>query len=436
MWLVAGAAMRLVWLSSARGLGTFTNAGEATNVAWSLARQGTFADAFFTGQGATAHLLPTAPLISAALIRLAGGDPGGASMILTLWCLVQTTTVVGLAALLFRRLGTRLTIIEAIVGSAALMPVFVPEEMIDFRYWENGLAAALALANLLLMLRLSRCDDWRRSDKAAIALLSAACFFVSPPAGLAIDGCWAFHILRRRRLGEAAGLAFACALALAALIAPWALRNRAALGEAVLLRSDFGLELALGTDPGQAIAVDPAARFRHRLEALHPYWQPADTNAVVSGGGELAYSRQLQRSTWQWIKHHPVPFGRIIARHYRQFFVPAPWQLAFSEWPMATRSRAALTGAINLLGLIALVMGCLERRRFYPTLLAYVLLAGIPYSLVQPIPRYAYLVYPLLLFAGGELVVRIAAAITRRAQDARGRRGGGLRGGREPPCRG
>ena len=436
LFAAIGAAIRLGWLKAVHYLDTPARAGEATNVAWSLARHGAFADAFFVGQGPTAHLLPTAPLISGALIRLCGDRPGAAGIVLAIWCLVQIGAAIGLAAVLFRRIGTAPTIVERALILVALIPIYIPEEMFDFQFWENGIAAALAAANLLMIAALDQKADWRHRDRLAIALLSALCFFVSPPAGLAIDCCWAVCILRRRRPGDAAITAALCALALAVLVTPWAMRNQATFGEPVLLRSDFGLELALGTDPGQAAASDKVARFVHRAKALHPYAGAPARHAMIAAGGELAYSRDLGSRTWQWIRRHPAAYGRIALRHYREFFLPAPWQFHFSEWKAWERSRAVLIDTVNAVGLIALVVGMLLGWRAYGYLLGYTLVAALPYALVQPIPRYTYIVFPVLAFAAVRFVSEGAAAIARLARRERDRRAAAPHGARAPRYRG
>jgi len=431
-----GAAIRLAWLKAVHYLDMPARAGEATNVAWSLARHGSFADAFFANQGPTAHLLPTAPLISGGLIRLSGDRPEVAGVVLAIWCLVQIGMAFGLAAVLFRRIGTPLTIVERALVLVALIPIYLPEEMFDFQFWENGMATGLAAANLLMLASLERKTDWRYRDRVGIALLSAACFFVNPPAGLAIDCCWAFCILSRRQLGDAAATAALCALALALLVAPWAIRNQATFGEPIMLRSDFGLELALGTDPKEAAATDKIKRFAERAIILHPYAGAPARRAMMAAGGELAYSRELGNSTWQWIRHHPAAYAQIALRHYRQFFLPDPWQFDLSEWKAWERTRAVLIGLLNAIGLIALFAGLLLGYRLYGYLLGYTLMVALPYALVQPIPRYTYLVFPVLAFAAVRFVSELGAAIARWARDARDRQGGGPRAARAPRYRG
>jgi hypothetical protein len=142
---------------------------------------------------------------------------------------------------------------------------------------------------------------------------------------------------------------------------------------------------------------------------------------MIAAGGELAYSHDLGNRTWRWIRHHPAAYAQIALRHYREFFLPAPWQFHLSEWKAWERTRAVLIGLVNAIGLVALVIGMLLGYRSYGYLLGYTLVAALPYALVQPIPRYTYIVFPVLTFATVRLVSEGVAAIARRAQRGRDR---------------
>lgn len=85
------------------------------------------------------------------------------------------------------------------------------------------------------------------------------------------------------------------ASALALVFAPWALRNKAMLGEPVLLRSNAGLELAVAYHPAAAAAT--AATMRHvffdRLVEIHPFQSRAAFAVMQRAGGEISYARKL-----------------------------------------------------------------------------------------------------------------------------------------------
>jgi hypothetical protein len=405
-WLGVALAVRIVWMALAGATG-FVDAGEATHVARTLAATGTFADAFFAGQGPTAHLLPTTAAIAAAAYRLPGSvaDP-----LLALWALAQTGAAWLLARAVVRRLGAASRGSERLaLGALALLPTFWPQEACDFRVWEGALAAALGYANLLWLLRLEARGGTRGALAGAAALVGAA-FFVSPPVGLAADLAWGAWALRRLAWRQVVGFALLGAVATALPVAPWAMRNRAALGETVWLRSNFGLELAVAFHPAAAGAGDPAMVLRQRMAAIHPFESAAGRAALARAGGEVGYARALGMEARRWMAAHPGAAARLALRHYRQFYVPDTWQGRLTNWADWAPLRAHLMQAAAALGLLALLAGLARRRPGFGPVALYVAALGLPYALVQPIPRYAYPLFPLFVFLAAGLANRRRSA--------------------------
>jgi hypothetical protein len=197
-----------------------------------------------------------------------------------------------------------------------------------------------------------------------------------------------------------------CASALALLVVPWAVRNAAVLGEPVPLRSNFGLELAIANHPVAVPGNRPAETFAERMLAIHPFLSPAARVELARDGGEIAYSRRLAAETRMWIAAHPLDFARLTARHLRQFFFPSPWQFYFTGEEDWRKSRAILLSLVSLLGLLGLAVAILRRRRGYGWLALYIAGAALPYAIVQPVPRYSYLVYGMLAFLAVEALLR------------------------------
>lgn len=405
--LGAGLLLRLALLAlRGDGVTGFYGAGEATRVALAFARTGGIADAYYQGYGPTAHLLPLNPGMAGAMLWLFGPGSIAANFALLAWSLLQTFT----AYLLLRRLAIALGMDAAAVRSGlvllCLLPVFMPQETIDFRYWEGAAAMALAALNLLLIVRVDATRAAPPSLVLGAAALAALTFFVSPAAGLALYACWGLVALVRLGWKRATVLGGACAAALALLIAPWMLRNAAVMGDPIPLRSNFGLELAIGNHPAALDAADPDDVFAGRLLQIHPYHSPAARAALRAAGGESAYSAALGAETRAWIAAHPIAFARLSVAHLTQFFVPRPWQFYFSGWGEARHLRALIIGLVSLLGLAGLGLGIARGRRGYWLVGIYVALAALPYAIVQPVPRYSYIVWPLLAFFAADAVVR------------------------------
>ena len=409
--MLGGLSLRLVWLVLVRALLAPLDLGEASAAAGALARTGTLADAFAPGSGPTAHLMPATVTIAAA-VQNVFGDSG--ALLLSLWTLALLALIWLLARALFAEAGWRP---QALIGGLALLcllPGHIVQEAADFRAWEGGLATLLALANLWLIVTLDRRETLHLQPLLLGAALSAFTFFVSPTTGLAIDACWAWLVLRRLPLRQALGFAGIAAAALVVVLAPWALRNAQMMGSPILLRDNFGLEIAMANYPAALDPADPRAETIARARAIHPYQNPQVLARLRAAGGEVAYSKAMGRETWAWAAAHPLDFARLALRHYRQFYLPDRWQGALTNWGAFPTLRIEMIRLVAAFGLLGLAIGLFRRRRFYGLFAIYIALAGLPYALVMPIPRYAYVIWPLLAFLAARLAADSFVALQRR----------------------
>lgn len=416
IWLlIAGLVIRLAWLVLVRGLLHPFDLGEASSAVDALARTGTLADAFGPGTGPTAHLMPVTIVVAAAVQRTLG-DSAAASLVLSLWTLTLLGASWLLARSLFAKAGWRPAALIGGLALLCLLPGHIVQEVADFRVWEGGLATLLALANIWLIVTLDRREAIAAQPLLIGAALSAATFFVSPTTGLAVDACWAWLALRRLPLRCTLAFAATAAAALALVLAPWVLRNAQVMGSPILLRDNFGLEIALANYPGALDPADWLAESQARMRAIHPNDNAAALARLRAAGGEVAYSRALGRETRAWIAAHPLDFARLALRHYRQFYFPDRWQGALTNWEAFPTLRIELIRLVAAFGLAGLLVGLLRRARFYGLFALYIGLAGLPYALVQPVPRYAYVVWPLLAFLAARLLVDIFAGLKARGR--------------------
>lgn len=418
----AGIVLRLIWLTQAeQGPFAFSGAGEATRVALELARTGTFGGAFYAGYGPTAHLSPIAPFIAGAIMTTLGIDTPASNGTLLAWSLFQMVAGWGLLSVLFRQLGAPAQARRWGLAALCLIPVFVRQETVDFRYWEGALTLVLVLGNLILLNTVQGQARPGLRRVALIAGLTALTFFLCPPAGAAINLCWAIWAIRTLDLRRLAGFALACCAALAMLVAPWAMRNAAVMGEPVLLRSNAGLELAMGNHPAALSDRAPEQVFADRLLAIHPYQSVGARADLARAGGEVAYARILGRQTRDWIAANPADFATLSLRHFRQFFFPDAWQMYFTGWEGMRSARATAMGIASAIGLVGLAAGLWQRRRGYAPIALYLIGVALPYAMVQPIQRYSYLVHGILMMLAADAVVRLLRWISRRVRDGRDR---------------
>lgn len=415
--LIGGLVLRLIWLQMVHGsLNGFLSAAEAEQVARAFAESGTLADAYFSGQGPTAHLLPVSPAIAGAILWLFGPGSWAANIALLVWSLAQVGLAYWLLWTLFRELDADPRVARWGLAILCLVPAFAPQEVVDFRYWEGGLALALAAANLLMMVRLGRDANpgWRKILLASF--LAAFAIFVSPPVGLATGLCWLVMSVRCLPLARTLQLASVGAIMLSLMIGPWMIRNDRALGEPIAFRSNFGLELAVANHEGALGPGAPEYVFSDRMKAIHPAASEAKRALILQPGGEVRYARQTGEEASRWIRNNPISFAKLYFRHLSEFVFPRAWQMYFSGWEGMREGRAWAMTIVNALGLIGLLIALLLRRPGYGLITIYVAAIVLPYAIFQPMPRYIYLVTAMLSFPAVFALVSGAKALSSAMQ--------------------
>ncbi len=411
--LVMGGLARLTWVwlfaphSSAYG--------EIANVAIAFANTGTLADAFNPGEGPTAHVLPIPPIVAGLIYRGFGIRSAVSEGILLA---LATTTVLASYALLykiFELMGTPRW--GRLLGLAAtcLLPLNFGLETVAFRIWEGALGVAVAVAFLLALLKLERTPEIRLPAIAAMSLAAAVVLFVSPAFGVAAYACSLLLLTERLPIRRWPVTIMVAVAGLAIVLAPWLVRNMLVMGEPVLLRSNFGLELAIGNHPAAANTTDDRGAFRARLDEIHPFKRQEGSDAMRRAGGEVAYAKSLGATAEAWIAAHPAAFARLSLKHLGQYFFPPAWQWnAYASGDGRTPSRAlgaklVLQWLIAGAGIAGALLALARAPRRYRLAVMMMLLPALPYMIVQPILRYRYIVFGLSVFFAADLVAYLAA---------------------------
>ncbi|KAB7643697.1 hypothetical protein F3168_15410 [Polymorphobacter fuscus] len=353
-------------------------------------------------------MLPLPPVYAGLIYRALGVHAPAAELVLAGSAIALVMAGYALFYRAFGLMGMPRPWRIAALAALCLVPLNMQLEIETFRIWEGGLSVAVAALFLWGLLTLERRAEVGWGAIIAMALLAALLFFISPPLGLAgYLGALLLLIgrLPLRRWAGAAGIAVA---ALALLIAPWAWRNQQVMGEALPLRSNAGLELALGNHPAAAGPGDPRAVFKARLDEIHPFESDSAFAAMQAAGGEIAYARGLGTTAKDWITSHPADFARLCGRHLRDFFFPPAWLWnVYSGASRGTMVKVVINALLSAAALTgALVAGIAAWRRYRFAILMLVV-PTLPYVIVQPVLRYRYIIYALSVFFAADLASRL-----------------------------
>lgn len=377
---------------------------EALNVAVAFAHGRGFADAFKLGQGPTAHILPISPAIAGTVYAFFGVGSATAEFLLACWSIGLAVGTYFLLFRAFEHLGsTRLARVLAL-AFGCMAPTYLAQEAVDFRIWEGGLAVFLCALFLERLLAAQAREQLSTGILAGISFIAALLFFVNPVLGIGAYLSAGVACLQRLHGVQILRTIAIATLILASFLTPWVIRNQVSLGAPVLLRSNAGLELSLANYAGALDPIDPQERFMTRLKAIHPFSSESNYQALVKAGGEVAYSRQLGSATWHWIGANRWMTARIALLHLRQLFTPQAWQFKLSGSGLLAGLRAGLAGMTGLLGLVGISRALVLRQRHWAFPAVLVLAPALCFSLFQPVPRYTYLFYPILVFCAADLL--------------------------------
>jgi hypothetical protein len=341
---VVAVAVRLLYLFTSQPYHD-ARAGEMERAAQTLARQGILGDVYGPGTGPSAHVAPLYAVGLAAVYSVCGTDGPSGRLTQDLLALLASSGGIALLPLVARKAG-----LDSAPGflAAALLAVLPLNLSLETSgAWEQPYAVLALLALLLAFVALRR-REWRSGRLVLVtgfllggsALLSPA---LLPAGGLMFLAELAAQPGARARVLRA-GLVMAGVCVL--VLTPWTVRNYAVLGGLVPLRSNFGLELALGNHPGangktyETSPADPDCYlYRH-----HPFADRAERTRLV-GMGELPYMREQGLTARRWIEDHPAGFAALTAERVRLFWFP-PSEM----WTRPSLPVPLLVGVFGLLG--------------------------------------------------------------------------------------
>lgn len=408
--VAAGVVLRLAWVAY-RGGGDLTGGnffvapGEAYNVAVSFAQHGVFGDAFGRGDGATAHLTPTMPLLAGMIYAAFGVEAPVAELLLMMTAIALSLSSAVLWYKVMEELGTPRYVRLIALAAFCILPFKFLYETSFFRAWEGALAAAVGAATLLMIVRSDKAENRSLRNVLWLTAMCALTLFVNPAVGLAAYGAFGLLLIRRYPVRRWPIMIGGAAVTLVMVLAPWTLRNAIELGHFVPLRSNVGLELAIGNHPAATTDADGQDVFLTRMHSVHPLQSASAHQLLTRLGGEVEYSRFRGAEAQRWIVENPVAFAKLCAKHLLQFYFPPKWNwTVFTKAPESLATRQAIIWTLSTLALTAAIMLHLRSGTQFAYLSAFILLPALPYMVAQPTLRYGYTIFAPSLFAAAFLV--------------------------------
>jgi hypothetical protein len=238
---------------------------------------------------------PVYPAIIGLTYRMLGVESGPALTLLV----VVNAMCVGLIAAAMCRLGV-LIFGSAWPGVAAAALIAVDPLFYAGNFWDG--LAALALFAMLLVLVVQRTLQPRAATSQTVliggvagvlALTNASYVFTFPILAVTLA-------TRRGHTRDWRSSAIAFAV-LAVVVAPWSIRNYAALGRVVLIRTGAGVQMRIGNAPVSHGWID-----RHAY-GFHPFVNPAERMRLLAMG-EPAYDADALSQFARTALNDPVTY--------------------------------------------------------------------------------------------------------------------------------
>lgn len=359
--------------------------------------QGLLAGEGYTNCGEpTAWRPPAYPLFLAAVYALFGPS-------YTVVRLLQAAMGAAVVALLTgwggRVFGARAGVLSGLAAAFYPWLIFWSSELLT-----ESLYGLLAMSAVLAWWRMSE-DEPVPAWLGPVAGLAGGAACLTRPVFLpALAGLAALTLLYRHRRWREVLAGLLCA---AAVIAPWTVRNRAVLGEAVLISTNGGYNFYLGTFSREQLVAEFGLDYGEAIEECQPV-----------ALGEVQADREFNAAVRQHAAAQPLSYLTGRFRQFLHFWVVP----GFAEF--SSRSEQLLKFWVFLpvlLGGLAglLLLGWRRRCREFLLCSGVFLAASFPYALSFGGYRFRIpVVDPLLLLLAGYFLAELSTCLKER-----GRRG-------------
>jgi hypothetical protein len=381
---------RLVYVSlQERGSGLILD-GEMERAAASWASKSRIADVYGPGTGDSAHVAPLYPIFLGYIYRFFGPTTINAKVCQQILAVMASSAAIGLLPFIAVRLGLGLWCGIMAGVALALSPMYLWVETAGG--WEQPYAA-LSLQGILLVFISLHQRAWL-SWQLAVAggiLVGTSCLLCASVLPVVVLLLLAEVVSQRRNLRPLISPVLQLTGIAVLVILPWTCRNYLVLGGIVPIRSNWGLELAVGNHSqsnGRTYTTEVNDRTTpiRRIHS-HPFSSEQERKKVMLLG-ELRYMAEKAEIAKQWIREHPWAFLKLTAQRFMLFCFPPP-----DMWPASSPVKGlksalmTIAGACGLLGIIRL---CMIRHPYSLILVSVLLGFSLPYMITHVDLRYRY----------------------------------------------
>lgn len=358
---------------------------EVVRVATSLARHGTFANAYGPNTGVTAHVSPLYPILLSVIFRVLDTGVAGEIAQEVFSCLLASLTYAALPAM-----GAACGLDLAVGNLAGMMGALLP---VNFWAETKGSfeAPLVGLTLVLFCVLLARrwgSADFSFASALVIGLVSGLALLTSPGLAPVVVASLLVGYWRIGRTMEWQYLRFAAIVIATSvlLLVPWTVRNYRVLGAPVWSRSNLGNELFISnSDMAAANTVD---NFKSGwFNKSHPYESAVEREKLRSMG-EVPYNQARLKEVTAWIVTHPARFSSLTIQRIFYFWFPK----------MVRLPQTILMAIFSIGGFVGLILlfrtGNTVAWLFLSTFAMYPLV----YYLVQSFARYRSPIDWMLVF--------------------------------------
>jgi 4-amino-4-deoxy-L-arabinose transferase-like glycosyltransferase len=416
LWAVAAAyllRMALLWLihrdHDAYQSLFFPVSNETWNVASSLAQGNGFSAPLPGMQGPTAWLAPGYPAILALALKLSHMDAYAARIIgLALNCTASALTCLPIYAIGKKIFNHTIGLASCWLWVFLPMSVLFPLEWL----WDPSCSAFLLAVLVWMTLDLRReLPAWRW---AGYGLLWAVAVLMNPALGIVFPCLLAWLAIKRWHTFLAQAPIALAVLTFFLGVLPWTVRNYAAFGQLVPIKSNFGLEFWLGNNPDVK---------RNWSPGNHPNNDSEQKRQLVQLG-EMNYMKAKQREAVLFIEGHPSTFAKFCLGRLADTWTgnaDVPWD-RFVFMLHAGKEYLIFSSAFSVLALAGLVLASRVRGSDAAPLWIAVLVFPATYYVSHTGLRYRHPIDPVLTLLASYSVAYAVAAVSNRWQARRASR--------------